>query len=132
MENKDFLLRWYNELWNQGDESIMDQMLHPQVKVYGLGPEPMVGIDAFKQFYKNFRNELADINITIDKSIAENDYVVSLCTANATHKQSGKQVSFTGTSIAQLENGKIISGWNHFDFLTLNLQIGKITPEQLY
>ncbi|SHM40509.1 ester cyclase [Mucilaginibacter sp. OK098] len=131
MENKDFMLRWYNELWNQGDESIMDQMLHPQVKVYGLSPEPTVGIDAFKQFYKNFRNELTDIHITIDKNIAESDYVVSLCTATAKHKQSGKRVSFTGTSIAQLENGKIICGWNHFDFLTLNLQIGKITPEQL-
>jgi predicted ester cyclase len=131
MQNKDFMLRWYNELWNQDNESIIDELMHPHVKAYGLGPGPLVGVDAFRQFYKTFRNEFADIHVTIDKSISEDDYEVSLCTVTAKHKQSGKPVNITGTSVVQLKNGQLLNGWNHFDFLTLNLQIGKITEEQL-
>jgi predicted ester cyclase len=131
MNNKDFMNRWYTELWNNGNAGVIDEMLHPDVKAYGLGPEPLVGIDAFKEFYKSFSNDLTEIKVTVDNNIAEDNFVVSLCVVEAVHKKSRAPVRFTGTSIAQFEDGRLLIGWNHFDFLTYYLQIGKITQEQL-
>jgi predicted ester cyclase len=54
------------------------------------------------------------------------------CTVTATHTSSGKPVKFSGISIAEFnEEGKMINGWNSFDFLTMNMQLGKISAEQL-
>ncbi len=36
----------------------------------------------------------------------------------------GKPVDFTGITIARVENGQIVKGWNAFDFLALYQQIG--------
>jgi len=131
MNNKDFMNRWYTELWNNGNAGVIDEMLRPDVKAYGLGPEPLVGIDAFREFYQSFSSELTNIKVTVDRNIAEDDFVVSLCLVEAVHKKSGAPVKFTGTSIGQFKDGKLLTAWNHFDFLTYNLQIGKITQEQL-
>lgn len=130
-QNKAAVTSWYEELWNNGDDSIIDKMMHPECKAYGLGPEPVIGPEQFKYFYKAFRDLLGDINITIDKNLADGDYVIAQCTVKGTYKATGNPVNFTGTSIAEMQGGKLINGWNHFDFLTMNMQMGKIKPEQL-
>ena len=35
-----------------------------------------------------------------------------------------KAVSITGMCIARVENGKIVEGWNNFDFLSMYQQLG--------
>jgi predicted ester cyclase len=35
-----------------------------------------------------------------------------------------KPINITGTCIARIENGRIVEGWNHFDFLSLYQQLG--------
>jgi predicted ester cyclase len=130
-QHKESMLRWYNEVWNNSNENVIDEMMHPEAKAYGLGAEPLIGPSEFKPFYNAFNNAYSGIKITVDNVFVDGDYVISLCTAKAIHKQTGKPVNFTGTSIALMENGQIKIAWNHFDFLTLNLQTGKIKEEQL-
>lgn len=131
VRNKALVLRWYDELWNNGNESIIDELMHERGRAFGLGPEPVVGVEAFKQFYRGFAVAYRDIHIKIDKNLTDGDYVISLCSVAAVHNQTGRPVSFTGTSVCQVENGKIMSAWNHFDFLTMYLQVGAIDAEQL-
>jgi predicted ester cyclase len=45
------------------------------------------------------------------------------CTVSATHAN-GKQANFSGVSIAKFEDGKLVEGWNGFDFLTMYQQLG--------
>ncbi|MDP9047748.1 MAG: ester cyclase [Bacteroidota bacterium] len=129
--NKAFMLRWYDQLWNFGNEETIEEMMHEQCRAFGLGPEPVIGPDGFKHFYRSFTAAYSDIQITVDKNLVDGDYVITLCTCTAVHKESGRPVNFTGNSVALIENGKILSGWNYFDFLTMYMQTGKITPEQL-
>ena len=131
VRNKAMMLRWYDELWNNGNESIIDELMHVQSRAFGLGPEPVIGPEGFKVFYRSFTAGYRDIHVSIDKNLTDGDYVISLCSVTATHIETGRPVSFTGTSVSQVENGKITSAWNHFDFLTMYLQVGKVTPEQL-
>jgi predicted ester cyclase len=54
-----------------------------------------------------------------------------MCTVKAKHKEADKPVTFIGTSISEVKDGKITQGWNYFDFLSVHLQTGKIQAEQL-
>jgi predicted SnoaL-like aldol condensation-catalyzing enzyme len=131
VRNKALMMSWYDELWNNGDELIIDELMHPQSRAFGLGPEPVIGAEGFKRFYRGFVAAYRDIHVSIDKNLTDGDYVISLCSITATHIETGKPVSFTGTSVSQIEDGKVTSAWNHFDFLTMYLQTGKIKPEEL-
>jgi hypothetical protein len=130
-QHKESMLRWYNEVWNNNNENVIDEMMHSDAEAFGLGAEPIIGPSGFKPFYKAFTGAYSGINVTVDKIFVDGDYAISLCTVTATHKETGKPVSFTGTAISLMKNGQITRAWNHFDFLTLHLQTGKIKPEQL-
>ncbi|HEY2580669.1 MAG TPA: ester cyclase [Mucilaginibacter sp.] len=126
-----FMTRWYDELWNNANENVIDEMLHPNVKAHGLWAEPIVGKEQFKQFYKAFRKDYGNIKVVIEKNLMDGNYLVSLCSVKGIHNDTGKPIEFFGTSIALVEDGLLVEGWNCFDFLTLNIQNGKIKPEQL-
>lgn len=131
-KNKNILTRWYQEGWNQGREEVIDEVMHPDVKAYGLaGEEPVVGIGAFREFYRGFRQMVSDIHISIDNNLADGDYVTVLCTLTGIHVETGSPIKITGSSTGLLQDGLIVAAWNSFDFLTFNLQIGKITSQQL-
>jgi predicted ester cyclase len=129
--NKDFITRWFIEVWNNSNPAVMDQMLHLDVKVYGVGSEVFTGAHIFKQFYHDFRDVYSDIHFDIEKLISEGDEVAALLNVSAVHTASGKKVNFSGVTIAKIENGVLTSGWNYFDFLGLSKQTGGLEPEQL-
>jgi len=125
------MLRWYNEVWNNDNESAIDEMFHHEGKAHGLGADAVIGIAGFKTFYNAFRKDYKQVHVTVDKTLLDGDYAVTLCEVKAIHRATGKPISFSGTSIADIRDGKIVTAWNYFDFLSLNIQIGKISPEQL-
>jgi hypothetical protein len=48
--NKALAKRWFEEVWNQGRESSIDELFHPDGKAYGF-PEPdsiLIGLEGFK------------------------------------------------------------------------------------
>jgi predicted SnoaL-like aldol condensation-catalyzing enzyme len=130
-KNKDLVRRWFHEVWNSGDEKAIDKMMHPESRSFGLGGQPLVGPPGFSPFYTAFKNNYSGIHVTIDKILADGDYVISLVTATATYKATNTPVKFTGTTITRVVNGQIKDAWNNYDFLSLHLQTGKIKPEQL-
>lgn len=129
-QNSAVVLRWFNEVWNNSNERAIDEMFHPDGKAHGLGNEPL-RLQEFKAFYRKMNNLLSDIEVSVDKTLTEDDYVIAMCTVNARHRETNKPVNFTGVSIGKIGNNQIIEAWNYFDFLNLNLQLGNITNEQL-
>jgi len=130
-KNKDLIRRWFSEVWNNSDEKAIDKMLHPESRAFGLGDEPLIGPSGFSPFYAAFKKDYSGIHVKLDKVFAEGDYVIALCTVTSTHKGSNTPVKFTGTSIAHVVDGQIKDAWNHYNFLSLHLQTGKIKAEQL-
>ena len=64
-------------------------------------------------------------------TLVEGDRVAALCHVTGRHvgdalggKATGHSIDFWGTTIGRVENGKIVDGWNTFDFLTMYQQIG--------
>jgi hypothetical protein len=58
-QNKALAKRWFEEVWNQGRESAIDELFHPEGEVYGF-PEPdsvLIGPAGFKTIHRVFRNK---------------------------------------------------------------------------
>ena len=129
---KQIARRWFEEVWNQGKPSAIDQMLADNAKVHGLG-EPLSGPKDFKNLQAAYRGAFPDLNIRIDDIIAEEDRVVVRWFATGTHKggtlgvpPTGKKVAFSGIAIARVANDRIVEGWNAFDELGMMRQLGVI------
>ncbi|WP_400190171.1 ester cyclase [Hymenobacter sp. B81] len=119
------LFRWFDEVWNQGHENVIDELVHPEARIRGLAEAALnQGPAAFRTFYQQFHNQFTDIRIDTDIVVSEDDYEVARCRTRARHRASGHEVDFTGLCLVHLKDGQIHEGWNEFDFLTMYQQLG--------
>jgi len=126
--------RWFEEVWNQGRESTIDELLAADAVGHGLvGPDghPVKDVAGFKPFYRHFRTAFPNLHIAIQDTLVDGDRIAVRCMVTATHtgpgvmaSPTGKDVSFTGMCIVRVTDGKIAETWNNFDFLSLYQQLG--------
>jgi predicted ester cyclase len=132
----DALVRaWFHEVWDVGDESAIDRLMAADAKVHGLsgpdGPTVMIGPPAFKPFFRTMRAALGDLEVEVVRTVVQGDTVAAHCHVIARHvgdtlggPPTGRPVEFWGITIARVANGKLVEGWNVFDFLSLYQQLG--------
>ena len=135
-DNKAIILRWFEEVWNQGNEAAIDELLAPHAVAHGLDHAESVGKtgpEAFKPFYRMFRGAFPDIYIHVDDIIEEGDWLAVRFTVSGTHTGDGLGVAATGRSMksvgilmAHLQGGQFIEGYNVIDLLSLFRQIGAL------
>jgi steroid delta-isomerase-like uncharacterized protein len=124
------LHRWFEQVWNLGREEAIDELMAEDVVTHGL-QEDLHGPAAFKPFYRQFRSAFPDMRITVEEVLIDGDMIAARCSVSGTHTgpglsvpASGKPTSVTGMCMARVKDGKMIEGWNNFDFLALYQQIG--------
>jgi steroid delta-isomerase-like uncharacterized protein len=136
-DNKALARRWFDEVWNQGREAAIDELMAADAVALGLGAgeAPVHGPAGFRVFYRNIRSALSGIHIHIDDIIAEGDTVALRITLDATHAGDGLGVAPTGSKVrvaglimVQFANGQIVRAWNSWDQLGLLQQIKAIPP----
>ncbi|HYD21676.1 MAG TPA: ester cyclase [Flavipsychrobacter sp.] len=125
MENKQdtFIWKFVQEVWNKGDEKAIDEMMHPDCIVRGLGPMDLVGPEQFKPFFFTFINDFSEIQLIVEDVIVEGEKQVSRCVARGRHNSTGHQVDFTGISIFRVVDNKLAEAWNNYDFARMIQQI---------
>ncbi|HKZ65557.1 MAG TPA: ester cyclase [Chitinophagaceae bacterium] len=116
--------RWFAEVWNQGMENSIDELLAPEAVVHGIGDLSGPGPAGFKAFYHSFLNDFTNVDVDVENVISEDGYESSRCKVNATHKTSGQTVNFSGQTTIKVKDGKIVESWNNFDFLSMHQQLG--------
>lgn len=138
VKNEDLVRRWFSEVWNQGRESAVDDLLAGDAVVHGLG-EPDVAVRGpagFKPFLSKFQSAFTDIQITVDQTIAEGDWVASRWSARMTHRgdqlgvpATGERIQVTGMSMGRFQGGKMVEAWNSWDQLALMEQTKALTRQ---
>lgn len=124
---------WFESVWNRLDESAIDRLMHPQAVAHGLGPEPLRGPAQFKPFFHAFKGAFSNIRIHIDRAVTQGDVVAVLCHVTGNHAGDAfgpatrRDVDFWGTTFIRISDGKIVEGWNTFDFLTMYQQMGWVS-----
>ena len=137
--NKTLSLRFFDEVWNEGNLAVVDELILKDHVNSGPGTPPGLtpGFEGTKQLVKMYRNAFPDIHFTIDEQIAEGDKVVTRWTAQGTHQAelvgipaTGKSSTVTGIVVDRFVNGKIAESWGIFDQFGMMQQLGVIpTPE---
>jgi steroid delta-isomerase-like uncharacterized protein len=135
--NPDAIVRtWFQEVWDEGREDAIDRLMAPDALVHGLG-EPIRGPEGFKPYFRTMHAALGDLEVRVVRTVTEGEYVAAHCHVIARHvgetlggPPTGRSVDFFGVTIARVVNGKIVEGWNVFDFLSMYQQLGwvKLPP----
>ncbi|MGD9614331.1 MAG: ester cyclase [Alphaproteobacteria bacterium] len=133
MDNAAILRRWFEEVWNQGREETIDELLAPDAVGHDLGGagQAHIGPAAFKPFWSQLRGAFPDIRFSIEDVVAEGDRVAARWTATMTHRGDGlgiaathKSLTLTGMIFLRIEGGRIREGWNNWDQLLLTRELG--------
>lgn len=134
--NPDAVIRaWFHEVWDEGKEEAIDRLMAPDGKVHGLsgpnGTSIIVGPADFKPFFRTMRAALGDLEVHVERTVVQGDMVAAHCHVIARHvgdalggPATGRPVEFWGITIARVEGGKLVEGWNVFDFLSMYQQLG--------
>jgi len=117
------LSRWYDQLWNNANEDAIDELMDESAIIHGLETDgAKKGPQAFKPFYHNFRQGFPSVTIKLEPIFSTGEFEAAHCVVSA-ETRDGKKVNFTGLSIAKFNNGKLVEGWNAFDFHTMQKQL---------
>jgi len=134
MDNSAIIRRWFEEVWNKGRLSAIDEMAAANVIGHGQAQHGVdIGLKEFRPFVQRLRGAFPDIRIAIHATIEQGDNVVARWTASMTHTgeflgiaATGRKVVVTGTTIVRILDGKIVEGWDNWDQLGLLVQIGAL------
>jgi len=137
-DNKDLSRRFLEELWNQKNESIIDELLAdtyvdhtPPLRSQSLG---QLSPEQLKQLFEALQQDFSDIHVSIEDQIAEDDKVVTqvtwVCTLKSDDPTTAQQVTVMGVGIDRFDSGKIVENWNTLDVLyRLLILLGIDVPE---
>ena len=124
---KALVQRNFEVIWSQCNLEATDAIIaHDYVGHIATLPEPVRGIEAFKQVIMLYHFSSPDIRFEIQDQIAEGNKVATRWIARGTHQgefmgiaPSGQRLSVTGMSFHRIENGRIQESWDDWDALTM-------------
>ena len=134
-ENKAFILRFYEEVWNRRRYGAAVEFFASNSVRHELSGPVRGGADGIARNAEAWCAAFPDTRYTVEDVIAEGDRVVARWSMTATHRgewrgvpPTGKQIRFRGVNIYRLEGGKVAEIWNFRDDLGLFQQLGAVSP----
>jgi predicted SnoaL-like aldol condensation-catalyzing enzyme len=121
-QNKQLVVRWFNEVWNQGRRETIFELLSPDSILHD-GPQEYRGPDEFARFHDVLRQQFSNFDIQPVQAVAEDDRVAMHWICSMTHTQSQKPLRITGSSIVRIENGRFVEAWQNWDAAHLHSQL---------
>ncbi len=128
---KDLIERFYNEVWNTGDEMVAREILHTDFVFRGsLGPEHH-GPDGFIEYLRAVRRSLPDFICNIQDIITEENRAVAKMEFVGTHggefygvAATGKQIVWAGAAFFTTDGRQITDLWVLGDIDAVKRQLG--------
>ena len=129
------LHRWFEEVWSQGNESVVDELLAPDGIIHRLdesGTEAR-GPEQFKPFLRRMLAAFPDMRVTVEDYIEQGDKIAARWSVRMTHHgeglgilPTGRTVNLTGMSFGRVSKGQLQEGWNNWDVHSMLEQIGSL------
>ncbi len=127
--------RFFDEVFNQGRLSVVDEIFHPQYVGYSSASftGPIQGREGIKKFVTVYRTAFPDIHFTFEDTLTAGQKVVVRWTTRGTHKgklmdilPTGKLIDIAGIGIAQIVNGQIFRSLSQVNVLSMMQQLGVV------
>lgn len=143
-DNLTSVRRGFEEVWNQGKLSVIDEVNAPDLISHNTGRPDDIGVAAFKKFVTDARTAFPDVHFTIDELIAQGDTFAVRATITGTHTgllaitgeipplpPTGKRINLAASIMLHLKGGKIAETWAVVDNLDFLGQLGVFSPAAL-
>ena len=134
-QNKATARRFYDEVFNRGDVSAIDQLCAHDFKDHTALPGQAPTAQGLKQIMATYLKAFPDIKVTVEEMIAEGDLVAARFSGTATHKgelfgtaPTGKRISFNGIDFLRFKNGRVTDAWHQGDDVIALMQLGIKPP----
>lgn len=132
-ENKELVRRFYEDVVNTGTATHMDRFIAPDcVETDGL-VRVASGIDGMIAHVQGVRAVYPDLHLTVERQIAEGEWVATLVTARGTHRgawlgmqPTGRQLVFTAVNVDRVVAGRIVEHGGAANMLLPLLEAGAI------
>ena len=122
---------------SSGDLGAVDQIYAPNYvhhqHHHPNDPRDLHGVEAMKTFATELREAFPDFHDSIDIQLAEDELVATRVTSRGTHKgtflgvePTNKELSWTGTTIDRISEGKIVESWTNWDMMGMMQQLGVV------
>ena len=121
--------KWYKRVWEQEDASAIDEMFVQDPEIKPIGMQKPLDLEEFKELHKLICVQLKEIDIRIDKTVEEGDWLTALCTCYAKNAHTQEPVTITGMVMVKITEGKLRGGFEHWDFMGLWDQLGLLPGE---
>lgn len=135
-EHKELVRRSNEEVWDRGNLGFLDNYVAEEyVEHNSASPEPIRGLDGYRQNVERVRGAFPDLSVTTEDLIAEGNKVVTRYTITGTHENefmgiepTGNKIEIEGISIGKFVDGRVVEGWSNIDVLGMLQQLGVIEP----
>ena len=133
-ENKTLVRRFYEEVVAAGDVGRLSEFVAPDyVEIFDNVRYPC-GIDGAKAHIEGGHETYSPLSLTVDRQIAEDDWVVTQVTVRGTHsggnwlgiKPTGKAIEFTCVNVDRIRDGRIVEHGGAANMLGPLLKIGAV------
>lgn len=123
--------RFYDELWNQADESVAPDILHPAVSFRGSLGSLKSGPEGFIDYLREVHAALADYRCIIDDLITTDDRAAARMTFSGIHRgvffgvaATGLRVTWSGAAFFAIAHQRIKDIWVLGDLDSIRRQLG--------
>lgn len=134
-QNKATARRFYDEVFNRGDVSAIDQLCAADFKDHTAMPGQAPGAQGLKQIMGAYFKAFPDMKVKVEEIIAEGDFVAARFSGSATHNgelfgtaPTGKRITFNGIDFLRFKNGKVTDAWHQGDDVIALMQLGIKPP----
>ncbi len=133
--NRNVFRRCVEDVWNRGDLDILGEVIHPSFLRHHERnqDEDVHGPEGFRRWVVQTRQAFPDIEIAVEKLIAEQDRVMAHLHARGTHEgelkgvaASGIEIEWTVTAVIRFADGRIVECWAIADTLGILQRLGQI------
>jgi predicted SnoaL-like aldol condensation-catalyzing enzyme len=125
-QNKQLVIRWFEEVWNQGRRQTIHDLFAAQGVLHD-GKNTYRGPEEFCRFYDMLKTQFSNISIKPVIGLAEGNLVCTHFSVECTHTASDTRVQFTAIAIVRIANGQFIEAWQNWDAAAIMQQVTGFT-----
>lgn len=132
-KDKILVRRFYEEVVNKAKIDDVEDFIAPEYVEIHDGKKYAAGVEGAKEHILGGHETYRDLHLTIEKQIAEGEWVVTCLTARGIHqgtwlgiKPTGKAVSFTVVNVDRVVDSRIVEHGGAANMLGPLLEIGAV------
>ena len=123
--------RIWQEIVDDGDLSVVDDLVAEEYVYRGPGGLELHGPEGFRRYIGSLHELFGEIDVNVHEYIADGNRVLSRWTGHGRHRETGREVTWRGATVTRVAGGKMVTDWEYWDRLELAEQLATGWLQQL-